>query len=183
MKKEHLIAKVYAEALFAAAKSANAVKSIMEDAEQLFLAFEKQPRFLAFLEAPNVPTEDKFALAEKVLTSGVNRLLRNFVLLMLKKHRIELLRPALDHFETLAEADQGLTRGVISSATELSETEKSSIVASLERYMETKLTARFKVDSTLIGGITFKAGDLFIDNSIKTRLSNLRRQLHAAFSS
>lgn len=182
MKKEDKIAKVYAEALFQAAKSANEVKSVMDDANQLFIAFDQQPRFLAFLEGPNVPTEDKVRLAEKVLTKGVNRLLRNFVLLMLKKHRIDLLSAALDHFELLAEADQGLTRGTLTSAMELSDAEKKSLLASLEAYLGKKITARYKVDSSLIGGVTFKAGDLFIDNSIKTRLYQLRKQLHRAFS-
>lgn len=180
--KDAKIAKVYGESLFLAAKSAGAVKSILDDAKQLFIVFEQQPRFLAFLEAPNVPSENKVGLLEKVLVHGINRLLRNFILLMLSKNRIELMTHAIDHFESLAEKEEGLIRGVVSSATELGESEKSSVVASLETYLGSKITARFKVDSSLIGGITFKAGDLLIDNSIKTQLSHLRTKLQGAFS-
>ncbi|MDX1972456.1 MAG: ATP synthase F1 subunit delta [Candidatus Sumerlaeia bacterium] len=182
MKKEHLIAQIYGDSLFQAAKAAGEVIPIMMDVQQLCRAFEVQPRFLAFLEAPHIPSESKMALAEKVLMNGVHRLLRNLILLMLRKNRIELLVPALDHFELLAEKDQGLIRGIVTSAVELSEVEKKQILASLEVYTKSKITARYKVDPTLIGGVTFKAGDLFIDNSIKTSLNKLKTQLNAAFT-
>jgi F-type H+-transporting ATPase subunit delta len=182
MKKEHLIANIYGDSLFLAAKASGEVMPIMMDVQQLCRVFTDQPRFLSFLEAPHIPSENKMALAEKVLMNGVHRLLRNLFLLMLRKNRIELLVPALDHFELLAEKDQGLIRGTITSAVELSEAEKKQVLASLEVYTKSKITARYKIDPSLIGGLTFKAGDLFIDNSIKTSLGKLKNQLNAAFT-
>jgi len=173
------ISKIYGEALFQAAKSADSVKAVWEDGRELFNAFEQHPKVINIFEAPNVPTEDKIELAEKVLVQDVNRLLRNFILMLLKRHRIDIMEQAFEYFTLLAEEDQGQRRGVFTSAIELSDEQKQKLVASIEKFLNKKLAARFRVDPSLIGGVTFKSGDLYIDNSLKSQLTKIRTRFDA----
>lgn len=180
MKANLQAARNWGDALFAAAKEAGVVGDVLEQAGVLIAATQAVPRFVAFIEAPHVPTEEKAALMEKVLGGRFHRLLRNFVLLMLKRNRIELLGGAVDEFRLQAERDQGLWRGSVRTAKPLGEAEREALRAGLEKYTKHQLIIDWKVDPAVLGGVVFKSGDLLVDNSLKTRLDAIGERLLAA---
>jgi F-type H+-transporting ATPase subunit delta len=172
--------RVYAEALFAAAKDAGTVATLEEQTRILQEVFTAVPRLRTLLEVPHVSTDEKVAMARKVLDDRFDATLRNFVLLLLKKHRIEILDPSLREFRRLAEKEQGIMHGTVTSAALLDEELKQQVRTALENHTGFKLTLEYKVDSALLGGVIFRAGDILIDNSLRSQVRRLRRNLLAA---
>ncbi|MBI5154124.1 ATP synthase F1 subunit delta [Candidatus Poribacteria bacterium] len=170
----------YADALFAAAKEADAVADLLEQAVQLHGALEATPEAVAFLEAPHIPTEDKLALAERVLGDRFLRLLRNFVLMLVKRNRVEVLREALKRVKVLAERDQGISQATVTSAAALAEADRNRLHAALEGFTRHKLRVEYKINPDLIGGIVFQWGDTLVDNSLRGNLTRLGERWMAA---
>ncbi|MBX3730301.1 MAG: ATP synthase F1 subunit delta [Candidatus Sumerlaeia bacterium] len=169
----------WGDALFAATRDAGVVARVLEESGSLIAALDAVPRFSAFLEAPHVKLEEKLALAGKVLDDRFHRLLRNFVLLLIRRGRILLLREAIDAFRLHAERDQGLWRGTVRSAVALDDAQRQRLQQALEAHTRHRLVLDWKTDPTLLGGVVFKSGDLLIDNSLKTRLGHIRERLEA----
>ena len=53
-----------------------------------------------------------------------------------------------------------------------------AIIQAFERYGD-RLELRFQVDPTLIGGLIIRVGDQVLDNSLRTRLSSIQRNMLA----
>ncbi len=170
-------AKIYGEAFFESAKAADAVAQVWEEGRALLSAAGQVPGFIALMEAPHVPSEDKMAIGERVLGDRFHRLLKNFVMLLLKRNRIEILRASLEHFHYLAEKDQGISSGTVTTAKSLDDSEKQRLLAALERQTRLRLNIDYKVDPAVLGGVRFKSGDLLIDNSLQTQMAHLKEKL------
>lgn len=172
-------AKHYGDALFDAARDAGESERILEEARALIDALDEVPRFADLLQAPHIDAMEKIEVAKRVLGDHFHPLLRNFVLLLLKRGRIVLFRHAIVEFRDRAEAAQGIRHGAVRTATELSDEEKQRIHQSLEAYTGQKLNIDWLLDPAVLGGVVFKSGDLLIDNSLRSRLKDLRERLMA----
>lgn len=169
----------YAEALFAAAKEQGVVAQLLDEAKAFMEAIAQVPQFRHVMTAPNVPTEDKMELARRVLGDRFHPLLRNFILLLLKRGRPAIFRAAITEFKNLAERDQGVSRGRLLSAAPLDEAQREEVRRALEQETGLKLVIDYETDAELLGGLVFKCGDLLIDNSLKSSLGRMREQLLA----
>lgn len=173
-------AKNYGDALFAAAKDNNAVAQLLDESAELQKAMRDVPQFIHFIEAPNVSPEEKMQFADKVLADRFHRLMRNFVLMMIKRNRVFDLRGALERFQAAAEKDMGLQRGTVQTAVALDEQNRGRLQNALESYTDGKLVLNFIVEPKILGGVVFKAGDLLIDNSLRTQLDHIAERMLAA---
>jgi F-type H+-transporting ATPase subunit delta len=90
----------------------------------------------------------------------------------------------LDQAGNVAHAFGSLTAGVsaqaidavITSAVALAPDQQESIIADLRaRYGDLKAT--FAVDTSIIGGLIIRIGDRVLDNSLRTRLSAIQRNM------
>jgi F-type H+-transporting ATPase subunit delta len=90
----------------------------------------------------------------------------------------------IDQVGNVAQAFAGLAAGtsaqavdaLITSAVALEPAQQESVVADLrKRYGDLKAT--FAVDASLIGGLVIRIGDRVLDNSLRTRLSAIQRNM------
>jgi F-type H+-transporting ATPase subunit delta len=119
-------------------------------------------------------------LAERVgaaLPSDAMPQVRNFLLGLASEG-------LLDRVGEVAQAFAGLTAGMsaqaidalVTSAVALDAAQQESIVADLRaRYGDIKAT--FAVDASIIGGLVIRVGDRVLDNSLRTRLSAIQRNM------
>ena len=69
--------------------------------------------------------------------------------------------------------------GEVISAIELSESQQAKIVGELRGRYGERLELRFATDPSLIGGLIIRVGDQVLDNSLRTRLSAIQRNMLA----
>ena len=121
-------------------------------------------------------------LREKVmadLISGLqaDQLMANFLNLVVQKKRADILPEIADEFQVLIDADQNISRGTVTSATEISGELQAKVQSTLENITGKKVILTSEIDPSIIGGIVAKVGDLVMDGSIKTQLAGLNESI------
>lgn len=102
---------------------------------------------------------------------------RRFLVSLAHEGELERIADVLRAFESMSRTTQVLDAEV-TSASELDAEQRGRVVADLaQRYgvAENKIT--FRVDETLIGGLIIRVGDQVLDNSLRTRLGAVQRNM------
>jgi F-type H+-transporting ATPase subunit delta len=98
----------------------------------------------------------------------------NFLNLLVRKKRAEILPEIAAAYQTMVDEAKNISHGNVISAIELSDTLKANVQTILEKLTGKKVELTTSVDSSIIGGIIAKVGDLVLDGSIKTQLAGLK---------
>jgi len=177
--REQGLAQRYAEALLGAAEKRNAVDAVAEDLQSLTALDEKDSSFRRFLESPAVRDDAKRALVESVLGSRTHPLTMRFVLLLMHKKRIRYLRDAAAAYRALVEEKKGIVHARVTSAVALGADEKARLAQALEHRTGLRFLIEPHVDESLLGGVRVQYRDQILDDSVRTRLLELRDRLLA----
>lgn len=114
------------------------------------------------------------SLVEKTRPS---RTTANFLRVLLQNNRITEIAAINERLASELEARAGILHGQVTSAHELSETERAELKASLEKTLGKQVRLDFEIDKELIGGVVTRIGSTVYDGSVRTQLENLREQL------
>jgi F-type H+-transporting ATPase subunit delta len=168
--------RVYAEALLAAAKEADALDRVREDFGDFVEAVEESDELRDFLRNPQIEPGVKRRALESLLEGADERFL-NFARLLAEKNRVGELAQIYREFERLIAAEQRVLELELTTAVELSDEEAQKIVGEIEKAAGRKVDATRLVDPSLIGGLVLQAGSVRLDASVRGRLGQLREEL------
>jgi F-type H+-transporting ATPase subunit delta len=168
--------RVYARALFDAAKERDRLANVREDFAGFVEALDEVPELDALLRNPQIGPPAKADMLEAIL-GGVEELVRNFLLVTIEKNRAAELREIHKEFERLVAAEERRLMVELTTANELTDVEADEIVRQIETASGRPVDASRSVDPSLIGGIVLQAGSMRVDASVRGRLERLRRQL------
>lgn len=102
---------------------------------------------------------------------------RNFLMVLANEGALQQLPDILKSFEGYL---QGVTQEIsatVTSAVALAPAQQERITADLRERYGSDLTVSYEVDQTLIGGLVIRVGDQVLDNSLRTRLSAVQRNM------
>ena len=168
--------RIYARALFDAAKEKDRLERVREELGDFVAAIEEVPELRELLRNPQVDPRARAAALDDVL-GDADELLRNFLRLLSVKGRSGQLEEIHQEFERLAAAEERLLEVELTTAYELSDEDERSILEQIERASGRKVEATRSVDPDLIGGVVLQAGSLRVDASVRGRLERLRHEL------
>jgi F-type H+-transporting ATPase subunit delta len=169
-------ARMYARALFDAAKDADRLEAVRQELEDFVTAARQVPELSALLENPQLDPRAKVDALEDVLGEA-DELVRNFLLLVVEKGRATQLVEIEREFAQLVAAEAGRLEVELTTARELSDEEAAGIVRQIEEASGRSVVASRSVDPNLIGGIVLQAGSMRVDASVRGRLERLRHEL------
>jgi F-type H+-transporting ATPase subunit delta len=167
-------ARRYAEAVYQIAVSEKAVDDFAASFERLRQALGGE--ILRALRNPGIPLRSRRAAIDAA-TAGEPKAIRSLLDLLLERERVALFPQIAAAYIDLVERRAGIVRGRITTATEISASEREQLVRRLERSSGKKIRATFAVDASLIGGAKVQIGDRLIDSSLKAQLDELGREL------
>ena len=168
--------RMYARALFEAAREEDRLDRVAEDLAAIADALQDVPELGGFLRNPQVDPPAKAALLAEV-ASGGDELVRNFLRLVAEKGRAGELAEIEREFEALVADSQRRLAVELETAVELTDDEAASIVRTIEEASGRSVEATRTVDPGLIGGIVLRVGSFRADGSVRGRLERLRREL------
>lgn len=171
------VASKYAQALFAAAKEKGLIDKAYEQFNDLKVFLASDSTLLTFLKAPEVLEEHKEALIRDVFRERIEQLFIEFLVVLVTKHRIAFLPEVIDEFTRLVEAEKGIGRATIITATPLNETKKNDLVTKLTAKTGLKIELEEKVDPDILGGMIVILHNEIIDGSVRRDLDLLKEQL------
>jgi len=112
------------------------------------------------------------------LPAGVAPEGRNLVASLAQSEALGQLPAVIRSFEgLLGGAAQRVLEGEVTSAVALDSAQQARILADLTQRYGDQLVVQFSVDESLIGGLIVRIGDRVLDNSLRTRLAALQRNM------
>ena len=165
----------YAAALFELAAEAKSIDKIAGDLTSFQTMLAGSTDLQRLVRSPVFSGEDQLAALEAICAkAGVNGLALNFIKLVAKNRRLPALSDAITAFNALVAVSKGEVAAEVTSAEKLSEKHIKDIKAALKSSMGRDVQLSTKVDSSLLGGLIVKVGSKMMDNSLKTKLQNLK---------
>ncbi len=172
-----IVANRYAKSLIGLANEKNVVAEVSKDMSFVQTVCKENREFLAVLSNPIVRHEKKFAVLTSIFKDKVNPLTFSIMEVLTTKNREGLLLSIANEFHTLLDSEQGIQQAVVSSATALTEAQRTELTAKVSQISGKKAVLTEKINEQLIGGYVLKIGDTQIDTSVRKRLADLCVQL------
>jgi F-type H+-transporting ATPase subunit delta len=172
------IAQPYAQALMSVAQSNNLTEQFGDDLRSLLSLLKESADLQNFIANPFIKPETKKGLLAQVLGEGANPLLRNFMMLLVDRRRINLVGDICQQYLALLRQLNQTVLAEVTSAVTLSEAQQAAVkekVIAMTNARQVELET--KIDPDLIGGVIIKVGSQVIDASIRGQLRRLSLRL------
>ena len=166
----------YATALLLTAREHGLDKEVYQDMLELRILFLNNTDFRNFLRNSAIKPSQKRRILEVLFRNTLNKLTLEFLLLVLRKARINNVEGIIMAYVQLYRKENHLQTVSVYTAKELSDSQKMELQAILtERLPEQTVDLRCETRPELIGGLRLRFGDYRYDNSILSNLEHLRR--------
>lgn len=183
------IARPYAKAAFTHARAAQArdaagagqATALAQWGQMLSLAAAvvAEPKMAAFLARPQLTATQQADALIAVCGDQLNAAAGNFIRQLCGNRRIFVLAAIRDQFAKMVAELQKLGEITVVSAFPMSDAQTTKVTASLQQRFAQDVHVSVEVDSTLMGGIVVRFGDLVIDASVRGRLNKLASTLNS----
>jgi len=173
--KQIILARRYAKALFAVGKEEAKFEQYNDALQGLAELYGSGAELADALTNPLYPLDVRKKVMEGIVASmGVEKIMANFLNLLVEKKRAGILPEIAEEFQAMVDNEKNISHGSVVSAVELNEELQAKVQATLEKLTGKKVELTTSVDPSIIGGIIAKVGDLELDGSIKTQLASLK---------
>jgi len=173
------IARVYADALFGAAKDAGKLDTIHEQLGEFADALEGSKEMQLFLFSPYFSSAEKEDGLKKAL-SGAEPELVNFLDLLLDKHRMPVIFRIRRNLDALWAKENKRLAVTVTSAVALDPELVEKLGKEIEKQTGQTVELESNVDENVIGGLVLQVGNKVLDASVRNRLDKLRKSVAAA---
>lgn len=170
----------YANALADIALAQGAAEPASKQLADFGAVYAESAELRNFLASPAVDRAAKHGVIEKLAARlGASKIIRNFLFVMVDHRRTHILPEIIAAFQDVIRRRQGIAEAEISSAVELSATQKAEFAFTLERLTGKRVESKFLLEPGLLGGAVVRLGDTIYDGSLRNRLNKLRARLAA----
>ena len=97
--------------------------------------------------------------------------------ILVEKNRFNELEAIFEAYNEMLEELSNTKTVEITSPIELNFENKSNVLFKLEHKLGCEIKPVWKIDNSLIAGLTFKIDDCIIDTSIRAKLENLSKNI------
>ncbi|MBF0199860.1 MAG: ATP synthase F1 subunit delta [Desulfamplus sp.] len=172
------VSRRYAKALILIGKEYGQTDQYSNELDGVIGLFDASREFETAVSNPLFDKNDRRRLLAAVLDKmELSRIVKSFVMLLFDKGRIGFVREICIFYKQLADEQKGIVHATLVSAVRLSAEASEKIRAGLAERTGKDVVLDVKEDSSLIGGIVARIGDLVLDGSVKTQLLNMRESL------
>ena len=175
--RDRKVAVRYAGALLTSAKAGGVLAEVAESYVAVLEVMASSKDLVIFLFSPQVRTQEKKELLEKVLGGRIEPVLLHFFFLLIDKKRIEDIRDIGEEFAKQVEKDQGVVRARVVTAIEMPADLADLLQNRLVALTGARIILEKKIDPAVIGGVCVTMGDQILDGTVRTNLDQLRKNL------
>lgn len=172
-----MIAKKYAQALLELGHEQNILDILYEELKAVTGILSQEKDLQRILYHPQISSEQKKEIWQKLLQGKSHQLTLNFLLLLAERKRDEFLLEIFQEFESAIREERKISLAEVTTAVELDDDQKGKLLEKLVKMTgKEKIELETKVDPRIIGGIIVKVGNVLIDDSIVKHLTSLRKK-------
>ncbi len=178
--RDRKVATRYAEALLISAKAEGVLSDVADSYAAVLSLTAENNDLRTFMDSPQVRTEEKKELLQKVFGEKIEKTLLNFFFLLLDRNRIENTGDIGEVFAELVEQDSGIIRAQVTTAIALPEDLAARLTQELATMTGAKIILEKKTNPAVIGGVCVTLGDQVLDGTVRTKLDQLSKTLGEA---
>lgn len=172
------IAAPYARALYDFSVEQNIMHQITADFQNLEVFLSKSEDFKQYLDNPLISADKKQEILEKTLKSELNTETFKFLLVLVKRDRINLLDSVIDSYLQLVYRLASIKMIEVSTAFAFTNKQKNMLIKKLKELTNAReIRLVITVDSSLIGGFLIKTNSRVVDFTVKNQLQKLASHL------
>ncbi len=172
------IAKEYGTALFMLACEENEKKSYGEALQKVRNIFIDNPQYPELLSSPGISLKERLTVIEQTFSNVVPEHIVSYLKLLCEKGRIPYFLESVAEYNQLLDASEHVFNAKITSAVELTQTEKEKLISKLELKENGKVCAEYFVDTTLLGGLIVEVDGKIMDGSLRHRLHEVKEVMN-----
>jgi F-type H+-transporting ATPase subunit delta len=172
------IAAPYARALFDFSVEKNIMHQITADFQNLEIFLDEAVELTEYLNNPIVSQDAKREILTKTLESQVNTETFKFLMVLVDRDRINLLKSVIANYLELVYETASIKTIEVSTAFPFTNSQKNTLIQKLKELTNAReIRLIINVDSSLIGGFLIKTESKVIDFTIKNQLQKLAKHL------
>ncbi|MFK7821378.1 MAG: ATP synthase F1 subunit delta [Planctomycetaceae bacterium] len=171
------IARTYARSFLAAAGDGTSGEALEEFGSFIDDVLEKNPEFGQVLTSGIVGRDEKLGLIDRVMSGRGSDLFTNFLRVLTKHDRLDLLPLIRNEAQLQYEKNEGKQRVLVRAAKALSSGALDKISSQLKSKFGFEPIIEEQIDDSLLGGIVIQVGDTVYDSSLRTKMKQLRESL------
>ena len=174
------IAVPYARALFDFSVEKNIMHQVTADFQNLEIFLDKTAELTSYLNNPLIRKDAKREVLTKTLQSQVNTETFKFLMVLVERDRINLLKSVIANYLELVYETASIKMIEVSTAFPFTKQQKTMLVQKLKELTNAReIRLIINVDSSLIGGFLIKTESTVIDFTVKNQLQKLAKHLDA----
>lgn len=165
----------YATALFELAQESNSVAAVSADLDSFAAMLDASEDLTRLVRSPVFGASDQISALEAIFAqAGIKSIAANFIKLAAKNRRLFAVRDMINAFRALAAQARGQVAAEVVSAEKLSSAQVDKLKAELKASVGSDVELSQVVDPSILGGLIVKVGSRMVDNSLRTKLQNLK---------
>lgn len=167
----------YADAMLTIARAEGYLTDVEDDLFRFARTVEGNDELRLALTDRNLPVERRLAVVEDLM--GGKALAASVALasMVVAAGRAGDLSEIVDHFVAAAAAERDQEIAEVRSAIPLTDEQTARLAAALSTATGKAVEVKVVVDSTVLGGLVARVGDLVIDGTVRHRLDQLKEQI------
>lgn len=170
------LARPYAKAAFEYASQEDALTDWLGEL-QLIAAVVETPKVQSLLSDPALTAEAQAEAFVALFADELGDSRKRFVHVLADNRRLGLAAQILAQFAQLKALREQTVEVEMVSAFDVPDEVRDRIAAALGKRLQREVVVSTDTDSSLIGGVLIRAGDLVIDGSVRGRLNKLAEAL------
>jgi F-type H+-transporting ATPase subunit delta len=165
----------YATALFELAQEANTVDQVGTDLATFQAMIDESDDLNRLVRSPVFSAEDQISALEAICAEAkITSLALNFIKLAAQNRRLFVVSDMIKAYRTLVAQSKGEISAEVTSADTLSSEHLAELKAAIKASVGRDVQLSTRVDPAILGGLVVKVGSRMVDNSLKTKLQNLK---------
>lgn len=151
---------------------------MVAELEQMAALVDESAELRNVLANPAVEHRQKISLLDAIVKRmGADRLMRNFVAVLIDHKRIAQIGEIAAQFKQDLDARMGIADARISSARKLSDSERKSLEKQLAEITGKTVRATYAEEAGLLGGAVVRIGSTIYDGSVRGRLQKIKEEI------
>lgn len=169
------VAKRYAQGLLDFTQESGNTESVFNEMKDIVKIMSQSKDLNQFFSTPIIDSRKKEAIALEIF-KDFSPVAKNIIRLIIKQGRESQLKGIAQEFINKVEDIKGTQRISLTSASKLSEQNIQKIIADSKMVNVTNYDLETIIKPEILGGYILRVGDQQIDASVRTKLSNIKKE-------
>ena len=167
----------YARALFEVARAEGTLDEVEDELFRFARSYESSDALRDALTDEHIPAEKRQAIVEDLLGGKTTTTTIQLVSMVVGSGRSRDIPAIVDSLVARASSAKQLDVAEVRTAVALTDDQQARLKAALENATGKSINLKTVVDPTVVGGVVATIGDTVIDDTVRTRIEQLKSRL------